>query len=349
MKLIRFVVMALGFAVVTSPAALCQTANSGRAPIKIIFDTDFAVPPQDDGMALMLALKSPELQILGVTTVAGNDTVQRATSDALRVLEIGGRTDIPVYRGANRPWLHQKSEFATTIHGKWWSSEPPPVPPGGFAKRGPEKESAVDFLIHTVNAQPGQITIVALGPLTNIATAIRMDPNFAKNVKRIVIMGGAFASLPDGAGNTTPNAEFNIWVDPEAAWTVVHSGIPLEFTPLNVTAKTSFTKAAYDEIVSAHTPFAELLEETMGPWFAKNPDRHREMYDQLTVASLIDPTLVKTTNLYIEVDINHGPDYGTTIGGQKRWEGADDAVLVPVQYDVDNTRFLRMFVDRVKR
>src|SRR6266568_1740829 len=131
---------------------------------KIIFDTDFAIPPQDDATALMLALKSPELNILGVTTVAGNDTVQRATSDALRVLEIAGRTDIPVYKGFNRPWLHEKSEFATTVHGKWWSDEPPPVPPGGFAKKKAEPESATSFLIRAVDENPNEITIVAIGP-----------------------------------------------------------------------------------------------------------------------------------------------------------------------------------------
>src|SRR5579871_4430400 len=137
--------MKLSRLLITSFALLPAIFASGQAPavakgsIKIIFDTDFVVPPQDDGTALILALKSPELDILGVTTVAGNDTVQRATSDALRELEIAGRTDIPVYRGANRPLLHQKSDWATTVHGKWWSDEAPPMPPGGWAKKQAEK------------------------------------------------------------------------------------------------------------------------------------------------------------------------------------------------------------------
>ena len=107
------------------PVWASTTDTGSGSPEKVIFDTDFAIPPQDDATALMLALKSPELKILGVTTVAGNDTVQRATSDALRVLEIAGRTDIPVYSGFNRPWLHEKTEFATKVHGKWWSDEAP--------------------------------------------------------------------------------------------------------------------------------------------------------------------------------------------------------------------------------
>ena len=113
-------------------ALLCAAAEKRQ---KVIFDTDFVVPPQDDGLALLLALQSPELEILGVTTVAGNDSVERATSDALRVLEIAGREDIGVYRGANMPLVHEKSEFATTVHGRWWSDDPPPPPPGGFARK----------------------------------------------------------------------------------------------------------------------------------------------------------------------------------------------------------------------
>src|SRR5204863_2817369 len=131
--------------------ALAQAVEAQTAQ-KIIFDTDFVVPPQDDAMALILALKSPELEILGVTTVAGNDSMERATSDALRVLEIAARTDIPVYRGANMPLVHEKTEWATTVHGRWWSDDPPPPPPGGFAKRPPERESAIDFIVRTINA-----------------------------------------------------------------------------------------------------------------------------------------------------------------------------------------------------
>jgi inosine-uridine nucleoside N-ribohydrolase len=316
----------------------------------VILDTDFSVPPQDDGLALILALKSPELNILDVTTVAGNDTVQRATSDALRELEIGSRTDIPVYRGANRPLVHEKSQWATTVHGKWWSDEAPPTSPGGFAKKQAEQEPAVDFMIRTVNAKPGGISIVALGPLTNVATAIRQDPQFAHNVKMIAIMGGAIASLGEGGGgNVTPNAEFNIWVDPEAAWVVLHSGIPLVLTSLNVTHKTNFAKQYYDEIVAANTPLTNLIKERMGPGYEKNPKRQGAMYDELTVASLIDPSLVKAVDLYVDVVITRGPDYGTTVGAPKQWEGGEQSVKTSVQYDVDFDRFIRMYIDRVKK
>jgi purine nucleosidase len=339
----------LRIAIAAGCALLIAQASYGQTPQRIIFDTDFVVPPQDDGMALLLALKSPELHVLGVTTVAGNDSMERATSDALRVLEIAGRTDIPVYKGANMPMRHEKSEWSTTVHGKWWSDDAPPPPPGGFAKRPPENSTAMDFIIRTVNANPGQITIAAIGPLTNVAMALRYEPGLAARIKRIAIMGGAIASLADGAGNITPNAEFNIWVDPEAARIVFRSGVPISLTPLNVTRKTRFSKSYYDQIAAVDTPVTALLKERMGPLFASDPNRGGQMYDQLAIGALIDPTLVKTVDLLVDVDDNPGPSYGVTVGGPKPWEGAEGAKTVSVQYDVDFDRFIRLFIDRLTR
>jgi inosine-uridine nucleoside N-ribohydrolase len=335
---------------------LCAVAGFGapgevqaQTAQKIIFDTDFVVPPQDDAMALILALKSPELQILGVTTVAGNDSMERATSDALRVLEIAGRTDIPVFKGANMPLRHEKTEWSAAAHGHWWSDDPPPAPPGGFAKKQAEPGTAMDFIIRTVNANPGQVVIAAIGPLTNVAMALRYEPGLAARIKRLVIMGGAIAALPDGAGNMTPNAEFNIWVDPEAARIVFRSGVPITLTPLNVTRKTKFTKEWYDKIVAVDTPLTALIKERMGPMFERDPKRGGQMYDQLTLGALIDPTLVKTVDLFVDVDDQPGPNYGVTVGGQKIWEGAEGARQITVQHDVDFDRFIRMYVERVTR
>jgi inosine-uridine nucleoside N-ribohydrolase len=247
------------------------------------------------------------------------------------------------------PMRHEKSEWAGTVHGRWWSDDPPPPPPGGFARRPPEKESAMDFIIQTVNANPGQVTIAAIGPLTNVAMALRYEPGLAAKIKRIVIMGGAIGSLADGAGNMTPNAEFYIWVDPEAARIVFRSGVPITLTPLNVTRKTKFTKEWYDRIVAVDTPLTELIKERMGPRFERDPKSAGQMYDQLTIGSLIDPTLVKTVDLYVDVDDHPGPNYGVTVGGQKIWEGAEGAKQITVQYDVDFDRFIRMYVDRITR
>ncbi len=334
-------------ALVTISLVLC--AQLSAQPHKIIFDTDFARPPQDDSLALILALNSPELEILGITTVAGNASLEKATADALRVLEIAGREGIPVFAGANMPLVHEKSEFATRRHGTWWSDDPPPPPPGGFATKKAEDKSAVDFMIEAVSADPGQITIMAIGPLTNLAIAIRQEPGFAANVKQIYIMGGAIAILPDGGGNQTPNAEFNIWVDPEAARVVLRSGIPIELSPLNVSRKTNFSKEWFDKVVSVDTPITRLLQSTMGDSYKVARSRPRLMFDQVTVGSLIDPTLVTTRELYVDVDINHGISYGTTVGGREVWPGAEGAQKMRVQYDLDWERFIQLFVERVTR
>ena len=317
--------------------------------IKIIFDTDFVMPPFDDSMALMLALQSPEIEILGITTVAGNDSVERATSDVLRMLEIAEQSDIPVYRGADMPLVHEKSDFAVREYGNWYSDETPPVPPGGYADKQAEAESAVSFMVKTVLKNPGEVTLVAIGPLTNVAQAIRADAGFAEKVERMVIMGGAIATLPDGGGNMSPNAEFNFWVDPEAAYTTLRSGIPIELSPLNVSRKSELSRSWYEKMVETDTPLTRLLKNTLGNHFAEQPDRIYFMYDQIAMASVIDPALVTTERLYVDVDIQHGINYGVSVGGRRLWPGAEGARQVDVQYDLDWPGFINMFIERIGR
>ncbi len=317
--------------------------------ISIIFDTDFGMPPTDDALALMLALQSPELEVLGVTTVAGNKSLEQATSDALRMLEIAERTDIPVYAGADLPLVHRVSDFAINSYGSWYSDEAPPEPYGGFARKKIESESAAAYIEREVMASPGEITIVALGPLTNVALAIQNSPNFAANVKQLVIMGGAVASLPDGAGNITPNAEYNFWVDPEAARITLRSGIPIELSPLNVSRKSALTKDWYDKMIAVDTPLTNLLQVSLGPRFEENPDQVWLMYDQIAVASLIDPTLVTTEKMVVDVNDNHDISYGVSVAGSNVWPGAEGAQQMNVQYDLDWPRFIELFIERVQR
>lgn len=332
----------------TGVTATFVVAAQADERIPIIFDTDFVMPPADDSLALMLALQSPEIEILGVTTVAGNDSVERATSDVLRMLEIAQQAEIPVYQGADMPLVHEKSDFAVRSYGNWYSNEAPPAPSGGFASKQVEDEAAVSFIVRTVLANPNEVTLVAIGPLTNIAQAIRSEPKFAESVKQLVIMGGAIALLPDGAGNITPNAEYNFWVDPEAAHVTLRSGIPIELSPLNVSRKSALTKHWYEKLVAVDTPLTRLLKDTMGPRFAAEPDKTWFMYDQIAVASLIDPSLVTTENLYVDVNIDHGISYGVSVGGRKIWPGAELAQQMNVQHDLDWQRFIEMFVARVQ-
>ncbi len=335
--------------VLVCAAALAVAAARAQRPMphRIIVDTDFALPPQDDGLALAFALNSPEIEILGITTVAGNYNVQRANADALRLVEIAGRPDIRVYGGAARPLAHRPDAYARSHYGKWWSDEPPAAPAGGFAKRQLEAESAAAFITRTVLAAPGTIEILAIGPLTNVATAIQRDPAVAKAVKRLTIMGGAIAALPDGGGNATPNAEFNFWVDPEAARIVLRSGIPIELSPLTVSRRTSFDRPAFERAIAPKTPIARLIEAEMGPRYAADASFGPHMYDEVAAASLVDPTLVRTRKMIVDVDDTHGIDYGVSVGGEEPWPGAEGAHAIDVQYDIDAARFMRFFVDRV--
>lgn len=331
--------------------ALLMLAVPARAqgPQKIIFDTDFAFPPQDDAMTLLFVLNCPELEILGITTVAGNKSRNVATADALKVLEIANRAEIPVFEGAAAPLINEGTEWDTKRHGGWYANEPAPPPPGGFAKGKAEARGAIDYLVETVRDNPGEVTILAIGPLTNIAMAMRMDTTFARNVKQLVIMGGAIASLPDGAGNHTPNAEFNFYVDPEAARIVLRSEMPIVLSPLNISRKARFTKEWYDRIVAVDTPVTRLIAERMGPGFAKAPDRAGLMYDQIAAASLVDPTLMKTVDWFVDVDANPGPNYGVSVGAPQPWPGGEGARKMHVQTDLDFDRFIRLYVERVTR
>ena len=330
--------------------ALVATAPAVAQPAqKIIIDTDFAFPPQDDAMALFFVLNSPELEILGITTVAGNRSLNVATADALKILEVANRTEILVFQGAASPLLHQGTEWDTKRHGGWYANEPAPAPPGGFAKKKVESRSAVDFLVSTVMQNPGQVTILGLGPLTNIAMAMRMETNFARNVKQLVIMGGAIASLPDGGGNHTPNAEFNFYVDPEAAQIVLRSGIPIVLSPLNVSRKARFTKQWYDQIVAVDTPITRLVKDHLGPGYQARPERIALMYDQVAAVALVAPSLITTVELYVDVDINPNANYGVSVGAPQIWPGGESARKMLVQTDLDWDRFIQLYVERVTR
>ena len=321
---------------------------AAQPPQKIIFDTDFAFPPQDDAMALFFVLNSPELDILGITTVAGNRSVNIATADVLKILEVTSRTEIPVYQGAAAPLLHKGTEWDTKRHGGWYANEPARQPPGGFAAtKKLESQGAVDYLVQTVMKNPGQVTILAIGPLTNIAMAMRMEPRFAGNVKQLVIMGGAIASLPDGGGNHTPNAEFNFYVDPEAAQIVLRSGIPIVLSPLNVSRKARFTKADYDKIVAVDTPITRLIKDNLGPGYQQRPDRIALMYDQVAAVTLVAPQLIKTVEQFVDVDIEPTGNYGVSVGGPQPWPGGEGATKMQVQTDLDWDKFIRLYVERV--
>jgi inosine-uridine nucleoside N-ribohydrolase len=160
-------------------------------------------------------------------------------------------------------------------------------------------------------------------------------------------MGGAIASLPDGGGNHTPNAEFNFYVDPEAAQIVLRSGIPIVLSPLNVSRKARFTKEWYDKIVAVDTPITRLIKQTLGPGYEKRPDRVALMYDQVAAVYLVAPQLIKTVEMFVDVDINPEANYGVSVGGNQPWPGGEGARKMQVQTDLEWDRFIRLYVERI--
>ncbi|HEY7017418.1 MAG TPA: nucleoside hydrolase [Gaiellaceae bacterium] len=297
----------------------------------ILLDCD---PGHDDAIALLLALGSDELELRGVTTVAGNQTLEKTTTNALRVLELAGRSEIPVAAGADRP-LVREPRVAANVHGETGLDGPDlPAP-----QAEPVQEHAVDFLA----ARVAGTTLVATGPLTNVALLLATHPD--ARPERIVLMGGAIAE-----GNVTPAAEFNIWADPEAAARVFASGIEVTMVGLDVTHRALVTAAHADELRGAGRvgrAVAELLD-FYGVF-------HREVYrfdgspvhDAVAVAHAIDPTLLELERLNVRVDCESELCRGRTVVDVWRRTGLEPNADVAV--GIDSERFLGLLLQRLAR
>lgn len=298
------------------PGGLAVATETG-VPIRAVIDTDVGFL-NDDSLALLLALASDELDVLGVTVVAGNFDRDQEVVNALSLLEMVGRPDIGVYPGADRPLVHSRQGYEDGVWGEWATFAEPTLPLGRPPAAAAHPGHAVDFIIEMARARPHELTIFCLGPLTNIALALRMAPDVVGLVRRLVIMGGAVASLPGGAGNLTPTAEFNFWVDPEAAQIVLSSGIPALVVPLNVVRRLRYSPDIHQQIVAAGGPVAELLDEKMRPFFSgrKDPDggnfARYALCDPITVAAGFRPDLFSMLPAFMEVDLSHGMAYGTS-------------------------------------
>jgi len=276
-----------------------------HAPSRVIIDTD---PGVDDALALLLAMRSPELEIEAITPVAGNVPLELTLPNALRLVEIAGRTDIPVAAGAKTP-LVRRLVTATYAHGE--NGLGGAVFPEPRIK--PVPESAAELIHQTVRKYPGEVTLIPVGPLTNIATALNLDPELAGMVRGIVMMGGSLSG-----GNITPAAEFNVYVDPEAARIVFQSGIPITMVGLDVTRKTSLTEDHVHQLESAQNPVSQAaakiarnaIDHTRQQGFLVGPNMH----DSLAVATFLDPTLVKLKEYYVDVETSGELTAGETVG-----------------------------------
>jgi inosine-uridine nucleoside N-ribohydrolase len=304
-------------------------------PTPIIIDCD---PGHDDAIALLLAVASPEVELVGVTTVSGNQTIEKTTNNALRVLELVGRTDIPVYRGADRPFVRSQ-HVAAHVHGESGLDGPDLPEPSTRI----QDLHAVDYLATEIRARNGDVTLIPTGPLTNIGLlfALHADARPA----RIVLMGGAI-----GEGNRTPAAEFNIWADPEAAQRVFSETLDTTMVGLDVTHR-ALIKDEHTERMRSSGRIGKVVAELLDFYARFHRSRYPDlvgspMHDPVCVAHVIDPTLMKVLDARIDVDCTGGPSWGrTNVDWRKRehFEGPNAKVGV----DIDGARFAELIVERI--
>jgi inosine-uridine nucleoside N-ribohydrolase len=301
----------------------------------VLIDCD---PGHDDAMALLLALASPELELLGVTTVHGNQTLDKTTANALRVLEFAGFGEMPVAGGADRP-LVREPRVAAHVHGETGLDGPDLPPPVG----APVSAHAVDFLADRLRMASRPVTLIPTGPLTNIALLLAHHPGMAADIERIVLMGGTIAE-----GNVTPAAEFNIWVDPEAAARVFASGIDVTMVGLDVTHRALMTAEHADRLRAAGR-VGTMVAELWG-FYHRFHSRVYDfpgvpVHDAMAVAHVIRGDLVKTEHRNVEVDCASELCRGRTVVDLWRISGREPNAHVGV--DVDGPAFLDLLVERI--
>ncbi|XP_024024622.1 probable uridine nucleosidase 2 [Morus notabilis] len=319
--------------------------NNNKEKKKIIIDTD---PGIDDTMAIFVALRSPEVEVIGLTTIFGNVYTTLATRNALHLLENAGRTDIPVAEGSHVTITNgtklRIADFVHGVDGLGNQNFPPP-------KGKPIQQSAPAFLVEQASLYPGQLTVVALGPLTNIALAIQLDPAFAKNVGQIVVLGGAFFVN----GNVNPAAEANIFGDPDAADIVFTSGADVLAVGINVTHQVILTDADRAVLASSNGKFAQYLCKVLEVYFSYHRDSYSMggvyLHDPTALLAAVNPSLVTYTEGVVRVQTS-GISRGLTIlyNKQKRFGEVtewSDKPTVKVAVTVDAPAVIKTVMERL--
>jgi inosine-uridine nucleoside N-ribohydrolase len=355
-----------GRLVAAAALALCLVQAAWAQKRMVLIDQDGSGPGGSNQMAMMALLQSPQVDVLGITMVTGNAWRDEETQHTLRMLELIGRTDVPVAKGAVFPLVRTEEEtrLNTPLVGQvdWlgaWGQGPmtlvdhglkpanpiahgpyvvPPMPEGAPHTQAID-EDAVHFLIRQVRAHPHAVTIYAAGPLTNIALAIRVDPAFAELTQGIVLMGGSLnPQTDDPEFADSPRHEFNFWFDPEAAHIVLRAHWPrIDVTTVDISIKARFTQAMIDAISKSPNPAARYIA-------AWSQERYY-MWDELAACAWIDPSLItREKQVYMDVDLSHGPSYGNTLTWADAMKPATDVQEVHAQLDLDLEKFTREFV-----
>jgi len=330
---------------------------------KVIIDQDARGPATTDMQSMLIFLQSDKFDVLGITTVSGDQWVREETKRTLRLLEIAGRTDVPVIEGAEFPLLNSKEETERweALYGKLrykgcWSDfsnraantppafregyhEPDVVPPlvEGEPHTKALDDTAAHFIVRTIRKYPGEVVIWAGGPLTNIALALRLDPEVASLAKELVLMGSGMYADHGGIGGADARREFNWWFDPESVRMVMRAPWKkITITPVDISVKTKLGSEIKAAIAKADTPIAKYLTEYSVESF---------MWDELSAAAMIDPTIITgQKQLYVDIDIDHGPSYGVTLFWQADAEVPPYERVATVQFDVDAPKLYELYV-----
>ncbi len=357
-----------GYAVLLLAVSLWMPNPAEAQRRLVLIDQDGSGPADSNQMSMLALLQSAQVEVLGISIVTGNAWRDEEVQHTLRMLELTGHSDIPVVPGAVFPlvrsqeesflaaqligkplwlgaWGRRSTDIAPpsggvetvkAVHGPW---EIPPLIEGS-PRTQPSDEDAAHFLIRQVRAHPGRVTIFAAGPLTNIALAIAIEPKFAELTQGIVIMGSSLNPQTDDAEfATSPRHEFNFWFDPEAAHVVLRAHWPtIDVTTVDVSIKAMFTQDMFDAISRSSNPAAQYIAR-----FAK--DRYY-LWDELAACAWLDPSIItKVRDIYMDVDVSHGPSYGHTLTWAEKLQPTVGVRLVHAQVDLDLSKFRKMFVE----
>lgn len=338
---------------------LIASAAAAQGKRKVIIDQDAAGPGGTDMQAILALVNSPETEVLGITVLTGDAWRDEEVQHTLRLMEIIGRTEIPVVPGAEFPLVNSKEFIARweKLYGKViyqgaWNfakghavhgpKEIPPMPEGAPTTKA-STEDAAHFLLRMVRQYPHEVTIYAAGPMTDLALAIAIDPEFPALSKELIMMAGSLNPQTDDPEFTlTPKREFNFWMDPEASHTVLHAKWPrVVLTTVDISVKTRMEKALIEEVRKSAAPGAQYV--------AKYAEANY-LWDELAAVAWLDPSIItKSRKLYIDVNTDPGAGYGDTLSWTPGNQPGLGEVLVEVQDDLDKAKFYREYVELLKK
>jgi purine nucleosidase len=340
-------------------ATACFSNAAAQGKRLVVIDQDAAGPGGTDMQAILCLINSPDTNVLGITVLTGDAWRDEEVLHTLRLLEIIGRTDITVVPGAAFPLVNSREYIAKweTLYGKIvyqgaWNyakgyavhgpAEIPPMPEGKPTTKA-STEDAAHFLVRIVHEHPHEVTVYAAGPMTDLALAIALDPQFAELSKELIVMGGSInPKTDDPEFSLTPTREFNFWMDPEASHAVLHARWPrVVLTTVDISVKTRMKKDLIERIRQSPTPAAQYV--------AKYAEANY-LWDELAAVAWLDPTIItKSRKLYVDVNTDRGAGYGNTLVWEPGQQPGLGEVLAEVQDDLDKPKFYKLYTDLLSR